>query len=227
MNHSESTKRLETIERYVEGQLDIHEKGVFEQRLQSDSTLQKDIDEYIQVVAMFRKLKIENRVMSTLQQLERQETAVSKTIGKQNLWYRVVGTALAACLLFVLYISFDSIQLPDVKNDFSIVRDIDITALSVDEKKTFGYFYTGKKALTAGDFQGAIVNFQEFLKNKELRPYFSQAAKWHLILAYLHDNSPTKAQKLLSELDDENDSYPIGTVNKIKIRWQIFWRSIF
>lgn len=229
MNNQENYHRLELIEKYCSDNLSSLEKLEFEELYKADSTLADEVEEYKQIVDLLRMNAVERTIINTLSKLE-EEDKVKYTTHKS--WIKLIvpymGSLAAACVIIILYASLATIQLPGSENDLTIVRNIDETVLNPIEKKVFDNFYYGQSHLADGQFQKAVENFQEVLQNtNNIRPYFKEATQWHLILAYLKNHQVIEAKALYEQMNNCDDCvYPIGTTNKIKLWWQIFWANL-
>jgi hypothetical protein len=226
MNNQEENHRLETIEQYCNGDLSPIERTEFETLCKSDTALANEVDEYKRIIELIKITSIEKNIKSTLAKLEQEELNKRPQIWIKVLFPYLSGVA-AACVMFILYASLSLVQLPGSENDLTIVRDVDVTVLSPVEKKIFESFYDGQIYLTDGQFQKAVQNFQDVLKNTNIRPYFKEATQWHLILAYLKNNQAKDAKQLYDQMNNCEDCvYPVGKLNKVKLWWQIFWANL-
>lgn len=230
MKLEDENSRIEMIESFCLGQMNATELANFEALRSADPTLVKEIIDYQSVLTMIQKASTETQVISTLARLEAEEPILlPKT---ENLWVNKLkifaSISFAASILFVLYASFSVVQLPGSENDLTIVRDIDPTILSPIQKNAFDHFYAGQSHITEGQFQEAVLDFEAVLRTPNLRPYFEQATKWHLIVAELKSGQVAKAKQLYQELNSCNECvYPVGFLNKSKLWWQIFWANSF
>ncbi|MFC0182172.1 hypothetical protein SAMN04515674_101168 [Pseudarcicella hirudinis] len=230
MNFDDENYRLDAIERFCRGEMNTPEKEEFDRLLTNDPLLAKEVDDYKRLLTIMKAATIESRVRATLAELE-----ITEPIGLTPVvprWKKPVflylGSLAAACVLFILYASISSVQLPGSENDLTIVRDVDPAVLSSSQKSAFDHFYAGQSHIAEGQFQTAVLDFQEVLKTENLRPYFEEATKWHLVLAYLGSNQPQNARKIYNELDNCTACvYPVGFMNKSKLWWKIFWANLF
>jgi hypothetical protein len=230
MKIDDENSRIEMIESFCLGQMNATELANFEAMQLADPTLVKEIIDYQSVLTMIQKASTESHVLNTLARLEAEEPILSPNT--KNLWVSklktFVGIGVAASVLFILYASFSVVQLPGSENDLTIVRDIDPTVLSKIQKNAFDHFYAGQSHITEGQFQAAVLDFEAVLETPNLRPYFKQATKWHLIIAELKSGQVAKAKQHYQELNNCNDCvYPVGFLNKSKLWWQIFWANVF
>jgi hypothetical protein len=190
--------------------------------------LLKEVEEYQQIVDLLRINATENTIIDTLSKLE-QEDSIKANVQKK--WFKAVvpylGSLAAACVIFILYASLSSVQLPNIENDFMRERGPNKAVLNPIKKDMFDNFSEGHRHLMDGQFQMAVINFKEVINNGNIRPYFKEAAQWHLILAYLKNHQVLEAKVLYEQMNDCDDCvYPVGTANKIKLWWQIFWANL-
>lgn len=153
-----------------------------------------------------------------------------KIIKRQFLW-RVV--AVAASILVFSTLSFMALN----KNYFSdiIIEESILKSPSVfrqpkssPQEEAYNLFVAGKVSYYANDFRAAINAYTTALKTPNLRNQIHEAIQWHLCVAYLRNNQASEAEKILKDLDKiENPKYDIGTMNKAKIRTQIFLKKLF
>lgn len=220
MKLNEDPKLVAIIEQYCCDTMPLNERILFEARLLKDASLASEVQAYQQTIRLLENIALEQRVIAILKEAES-----SKKIIKIN-WLPYVGSVAAACIAFIVYVSLSLVQLPDSENDITVVRDVDTSILSLEEKKIFDHFYTGQACLTSGQFGQAVVHFKVVLQKKSLRPYFQQATEWHLVLAYLKNKQVNEAQALYNRLGEtQEEVYPVGNLNKIKLWWQLFWAS--
>lgn len=212
----------EWIERYWTGQLSAPEHTFFEQAMQEDDRLAQEANALRFGIRAVDEARIEANARQTLNRLRQTERRRRQILIR---WGTVAGSLTAACVAFVLYLAYAPIALPSRESDPGVLRDFrgqyraDSTdQLSLRQKQTFDLFFEGQAYLTEGQPQMAAQRFERVLTVSAIRPYFREAAQWHLIICYLKTAQPDKAEQLYSQLGQTED-YDIGWLE----RWKIWW----
>ncbi len=229
MNNQENFHRLELIEKYCNNTLSPSEILEFEELYKNDSTLAEEVEEYKKIVDLLRMSSVEKTILSTLERLENEDRALeSSPIKSYKAAFFLLITTLAACVIFVLYASLSAVQLPGFENDLTLVRGIEKSVLNADEEKIYENFREGQYCLTFGKYPEAVKHLKDILDSQStIRPYYKEAAEWHLIVAYLKNNQVKESKMLYEQVNDCKECvYPISSLNKIKLWWQIFWANL-
>ena len=146
----------------------------------------------------------------------------------QPLWRSTLIGGIAACLAFLLYLSFGSIQLPPTDYDLQVMRDTDPIQMDTVQKVAFDAFFTGQAGMAEGKFNEATQHFEQVLKATQIRPYFREAAEWHLVVSCFKSGQYVKSEKYLTQLEAcDACEYEVGRVEKWKVKWQLYWRLLF
>ncbi|GAB4015105.1 hypothetical protein GCM10028808_39540 [Spirosoma migulaei] len=212
----------EWIERYWLGQLSADEKTFFEKMMQEDDRLARDANSLQFSIQQVEEARINAHARQTIERLQQTDRRQQRMVFQL---VRFVGMAAAACVAFVLYLAFAPIALPQKDIDRSVLREfrqkyrLDSTDhLSFRQKQAFDRFYEGQSYLSEGQPQLAAKRFEEVLMFPELRPYFQEAAQWHLVICYLKTGQVTRAQRLYTNLE-QADQYEMERLE----RWKIWW----
>ncbi len=226
MTPEQEMESWEAFERYRTGKMTGPEKDAFEQEMRQNPERRRELENNRKTQQVMEHYFIEQRMRETLQQLQQREEET-----RQRRWasrYRRLGiyggSLAAACLL--LYLTFAPVSLPDAGYDVTVTRSADSAQLSLAQRRAFGHFFEGQAHMAEGQYVRAVYNFEQVLQSEDLRPYFREAAQWHLAVSYLRSGQPYKAGKLYASLNDcEACEYRVNWLNRLKMRWQITWQQ--
>lgn len=212
----------EWIERYWSGQLSATEQAFFEQMMQEDDRLAQEANDLHFGVLAVNEARIEANARQTLSRLQQ-----AGRRRRQGLiwWGTAAGALAAACVAFVCYLAYAPVALPLRESDPGVLRDFwgqyraDSTdQLSLRQKQTFDLFFEGQAYLAEGQPRRAAKRFERVLTVREIRPYFREAAQWHLVICYLKTARPDKARELYNQLGQTED-YEMSRLE----RWKVWW----
>lgn len=217
------TDKIEWIERFVLGQMSPSERQYLENEMIRDPILKAEVEYEQEIHQMLQEALLEQQVRQTVQRLQKRERVFSKiySVGFS------ISLGIAASLALLLYFSFSPIRFSILENDFTIVRGVDTTAMSNQRKIVFEQFFEGQAHLAEGQYLLAVRNFETVLQSNDLRPYFKEAAQWHLVVAYLKSGDIHRADQLFQTFSNCSDcEYDVGIFNRIKIQLQIWWAKL-
>lgn len=208
----------EWIERYLSGDMAPEERVHFENEMQTDATLKNDVEKHKQAQDLIQEAFLAQRAVATLKKLQAQDRQIIRI----GVYARRFATMLAAaCVAFLVYLSVGTIRFPDSETDFTLIRGVETDTVQTRQKYVFEQFFEGQSHITEGQYALAVKNFRQVLQSSDLRPYFKEAAQWHLALAYLKSGEADKAERIYNQFTDCDDcEYPVSTLN----RWQIWWQ---
>ncbi len=226
MRPTSEQEEFEWIEDYLLGKLNLKDSIFFEEELKDDIELTKKVDQIRKALNLVKESVIQQEVLKTIKLLQYRNKH-SSTSAYIKIRKYVTSTSIAALVVFMLYFSFGSIHLPDTENDFNVTRGVDSSKFTPEQRKAFSSFFDGQAHLVEGNYLLAVNDFQKSLELKNIRPYFKEAAEWHLALAYIKSNQPYKAEVIYEKFANCTDcEYPVDTLNRWKIKWRIFWAKI-
>ncbi|WP_420156032.1 hypothetical protein [Siphonobacter sp.] len=134
-------------------------------------------------------------------------------------WKWSAGTAAAVTIAFTSYITLSPIQVQDTLSQ--TLRGGDASISEQPSRICFENFYAGRSFVMTQQPSQAIPRLQQVI-DCEVRPYFKDASKWYLTVAYLQANQPKEAETIYQEITENPDfSYDITWLDKQKISWQI------
>ena len=139
---------------------------------------------------------------------------------KNNLstFFKIGGIAVAACAVFMIYLSVSPISMPDATNLSERGNSTELDSL---QKLEFGYYLQGQKALSEGKNQEAIVMCQKVMDAKNIRPYYKDAALWFSAVANSELGNEAKVNEILNQIDSRDDfKYEISKMDRLKIWWK-------
>lgn len=208
----------EWMDKYLSDELSPEERVFFEAVLLEDDSLAAQLEEQIQARNMLAKIFQEERLREEIRKFGRQE---NRRILRRN----ILKYSSAACLVVFLGIFFllNSLPVfPDSENDFTVVRGADESVMRSDRRMVFDSFFSGQAHIAEGEYALAATNFEQVLQEEDLRPYFREAAEWHLLVAYLKSGKLNKANELYSKFASCTDcEYEVSSINRWKIWLQI------
>ena len=215
---------IEYIEKYMSGKMNQTESAFFENELKTDDSFKQKFNSYKHTYQYMQEAFIQKSAIRTMNVLRRQRELQRTILG-------TISTALAACLIIISYLSFVPISFPDSENDPNVIRSTESSQaanMNLEQKEAFEQFFEGQAHIAEGKYLLAVTNFENVLKTRNLRVYFIEAAQWHLVVALAKSNNPIKAEKMLNTLDNCTEcEYPVGFLNRMKIKWLIFSKKHF
>ncbi|GAB3504464.1 hypothetical protein GCM10027341_34800 [Spirosoma knui] len=215
-------ERWEQLEDYLMGRMEESRSRQLEERMKIDRQLTDDFDEVRRAHSMLNDAFVEQQMRDTLQQL-RTEQHRQPTVWYNHLkWNQVAVWTAAACLLLVGYLSLSPITLPDAGYDVRALRGVDTTQLPPQQRAAFANFFEGQVRMVEGDYVLAAHHFENVLLVDDLRPYFREAAEWHLAVSYLRSRQINRASQLYKRLKEcEPCAYKVGWLERRKMEWQL------
>lgn len=213
----------EWIERYALGRMSAEENLHFENEVKKDVQLAQELKELKGAYQLIKEAFLEESAISTIKRLQATDKKISKIVPL----YQYLSVAAAMAILFISYLSLSMPEFPDSENDFTVVRSTNATTMPPDQRIIFDQFFEGQAHIVEGQYVMAVRNFEKVLESDNLRPYFREAAQWHLIVAYLKSGDLARAQQLYKRFEDCVEcEYQVSPVNRWKIWWQIQWKNI-
>lgn len=208
----------EWIDRYLSNEMSDPEQKHFEAAILEDYVLASQLDEQISARNLLTKIFREEHLRAEIRGFQLQER-------KQTLLRKVWRYTAAACVLIVTGSFFLLTSLPvfpDSENDFTVIRGTDESIMRPDRKIVFDRFFAGQAHIAEGQYGLAVKNFEMVLEENDLRPYFREAAEWHLVVAYLKSGELSQAAELYDRFSNCSDcEYEVSRVNRWKIWLQI------
>lgn len=140
------------------------------------------------------------------------------------LWGKSAAAAAVAGVALVGYLSLSPIGIDDevrmtTRGGLAEVRE-------QPSQLCYDNFYTGKALLLANQPQQAIQHLER-VATCEVRPYFKDASKWYLTLAYLDAERVPQAEALYKEIARAPTfRYAIKPVNRWKLWWRLRWSKL-
>lgn len=140
------------------------------------------------------------------------------------LWGRSAAAAAVAGVALVGYLSLSPIAIDDEVRMTTRGGQVDVR--EQPSQLCYDNFYTGKALLLANQPQKAIQHLER-VATCEVRPYFKDASKWYLTLAYLDAQQVPQAEALYKEIAQAPTfKYAIKPVNRWKLWWRLRWSKI-
>jgi hypothetical protein len=212
----------EWIEKYWSGKFSREEKLFFEKEMEENEDFAREAESLRLGIQLLEEARFEKNARQVLERL-RDEGRTRRKIART---LTLTGSfAAAACIAFILFLAYSPLSLPVQENDLSILRDYrtkfkadSTNDLSLAKKQAFDLFFEGQSYLAEGQSQLAQQRFEKVLAYSDLRPYFKEAAQWHLVICYIKNSEPEKANQTYQVLRDSRE-YSVPAIE----RWKIWW----
>ena len=233
MRPKSGQEQMEWIDAYLRNALSPEEREAFEKEMNTNAEFalevefmqQADsvIDDFLlaDLVAEIHAEKVEEW-NTTEPRPEREAPVIPLQSPRRTQvpwWKWSAGTAAAVTIAFTTYITLSPIQVGDTLNQ--TLRGGEARISEQPSRICFENFYAGRSFVMTQQPSHAIPRLQQVI-DCEVRPYFKDASKWYLTVAYLQDNKPEEAEHMYQEIMDNPDfSYDISWLDKQKISWQI------
>lgn len=209
------------IERYLQNQMNADERMHIEQEMQADSMLKQEVDLLKRTYHIMDEAFLEQHTITTLKRLQTQTRLRTRRI---RLMKRSLLGVTALAAMFVLYLSVTPVSFPDSENDINVTRSLSDDSTAIKQKQVFEQFFEGQTHLAEGQYALAVKNFEQVVNVTTIRPYFREAAQWHLAVAYLKSGQPAKAERIYEQFVHCIDcEYHINQIDRWKFWWQIKW----
>jgi tetratricopeptide (TPR) repeat protein len=225
MKPTNEQEEFELIEAYLMGNLNQETLTLFEDRLKNETEFTEKVEKVKKSYDLVMQAALETSIVNTISELQRNRRKNTKNY--PVILKKLIAWSAAASIVFISYLSLTSIDFPDTEYDFNVMRGVDSTQMNDEQRVAFNSFFEGQAHLVEGRYVLATKDFEKSLGVDSIRPYFKEAAEWHLALAYVKSNQPAKAQKIYERLSDCIDcEYPVSRIDKWKLWWQIQWTKI-
>ncbi len=223
MKTNDEFEDFDWIDRYLKGELSEEEVVAFNNRLNVDDNFKEDFLQTQQMYKHLDDLRVETIARETLQSLK-----IKRVIGVPIfIIKKTISFGIAACLVLSMFLINSPVNLPDTENDINVLREIDTTEFTPENRIVYKTFFDGQAHFVSGEYLLASMDFEKVLTINDLREYFKEAAQWHLVLSYYKSNQPNKAEKLYESLSDCDDcEYQVAWLDKWKIWCQIQWQKV-
>lgn len=220
---NDPAERWEQLESYLSGKAPAELKNAIDQQMKKDKHLADELESVRRASHLLNQAFIEQKMRQTLQQLRAEQLPHPTLPTRPPGGFRWVAYAAAICLLLLGYLTFAPIALPQAGYDVMALRNIDTTQLSPVQRAAFDHFFEGQARMVEGNYVQAAHHFENVLTTDDLRPYFREAAEWHLAVSYLKSRQLGKATQLYRRLQQcESCVYEVGWLNRRKMEWQLF-----
>jgi tetratricopeptide (TPR) repeat protein len=221
---TDQAEKHDWIEQYLFGKMTKEEALFFENELKNDKNLTKEMENIRQTHNRIQEVFLEQNALNTLKKLQ----AVDRRRNAVFTVFKYAGFAAAACAVFIIYLSFSPTQFPNSENDFTVVRKANPTSMTPQQHYVFNQFFEGQAHIAEGQYTLAIKNLEEVVRFNDLRPYFREAAEWHLAFAYLKSGDTVRAEQLYLRFSNCLDcEYPVSRIDRWKVWWQIQYAKLF
>ncbi len=223
MISEDPVERWDQLEDYLAGRMDKEQVRRLVERMETDKALAEELESVRRAQALLREAFVEQQMRDTIRQI-RTEQRPEPVVWRNRIgWNRVAAGVAAACLLLVGYLSLAPIALPNAGYDVRALRGIDTTQLPPQQRVAFANFFDGQARMVEGDYVQAAYHFETVLTVDDLRPYFKEAAEWHLAVSYLRSHQISRASRLYKQLRQcESCTYEVGWVERRKLEWQLW-----
>lgn len=228
-------EKIIMVEAFLRGELEGSALREFERLRQENTITHQEIEEVRQANHHLTTALVQQEVLNTLKDLRNEATKPHTddetrkkgwTIGSKA----TVGTLMAACLVG-LYLTFSPITLNDTLVE-SIHKGAPIpNSVAVDQRQeqALAMFLKGRQYLESEQPDKAVEAFGKVLSlSSSLNERFVAFTEYNLSVAHLRNHAPQDAQRWYEAASRHGFSFKsIGWLTRLKIRWQIFWVSLF
>lgn len=224
---------LQKIEDYVMDRLDATERTLFETELATDTDLREEVAVTSRVKATAQRSQLRDKIKTIqtqkLAEWDREPADATRNyldetpVRRVNWLGRSATFAAAACVLFVAYLSFSSVSLPDA----ATVSERGNATTDSLQVAIYGQYAQAIAALENEDFDTAIVLFDQVATQENIRPYYKEAAVWYGGVARI--KSDPKTARILTNyvIKKEDKEFTVSTVDQWKAWVQIKMSQIF
>ncbi|MGV3603018.1 MAG: hypothetical protein ACO1N1_17510 [Dyadobacter fermentans] len=216
--------RWEWIENYIDGKLTLPERQEMEAELATNPAFREEVEYVKRAWKLVRDARTGIVVRETLVSLRREK----RTMPLSRPRWRVLipGGVVAASVMFLVFLMISPVRLPKSEYDSSVLRSLDPIELDGTERKVYEAFFGGQARLAEGKYSQAVALFKGVTAARGLRPYFTEAAEWHLCVALFHAGRYNEAGKLLEKVNSrEKPAYGVQRWERWKMWVQIQLRS--
>ena len=219
--------RWEQLEDYAAGRMEQEQGRLLAERMKTDSQLAEEFESVRRAQTLLNHAFAEQQMRDTLRQIRAEQRSAPAVWHNPLGWNRTAVWIAAASLLLIGYLSFSPVSLPNAGYDVRALRRIDTTQLPPQQRVAFANFFEGQARMVEGDYVQAAHHFEEVLTVDDLRPYFREAAEWHLTVSYLRSRQTNRANLLYKRLRQcEACTYDIGWLERRKLEWQLLIASL-
>lgn len=213
--------RWEWIEDYLNGKLTEKEQKETELEAKKNPAFRSEIEEVQLSWKIARQAHTEQVFRDTLTRLRADKKPSSGHRIIRIL--TVLGTAsVAAAVAFVFFLATAPVRMPEPDYDMRVLRARDPMLLGEKQRRTYELFFDGQARLTEGNYQAAGTLFRQVAATPGLRPYFTEAAEWHLCYALFKAGHWQESEALLQTIGHRSDpAYPINPLERWKMWVQI------
>ncbi|GAB3566992.1 hypothetical protein GCM10027578_16940 [Spirosoma luteolum] len=211
------------LEQYLHEPQNSDLQAVVDAERRRDPALNADVEWLGQAHTLLDDAFAQQQALETLRRCQQQHRWRQQRL---RLARRTLAWAAATGLVLIVYLSTSSIVLPSSENDVEVTRSLtdSDSVPGVRNDTVYRQFLEGQANLLEGQYALAVPNFERVARAPDIRPFFREAAQWHLAIAYLRSNQPDKAERIYRQFAQCVDcEYPIGTVNRVRLWWQIKW----
>ncbi|UBM58198.1 hypothetical protein LAG90_15435 [Marinilongibacter aquaticus] len=215
----------ELLENYLFGRLAEDKRADLESRLDTESELATQLEDLRRLRAVAQRFDLRQRIKAVqaekLREWSEPAVKIHRSKGKLlKLWPQLVGSAIAASVIFTLYMGQADFQLPDtVSLKMRGTTDNDELAQSL----AFQQYLHAQEALLNGQFETAAENFDHVKDSPEIRRYYKDASLWFEAVA-TSEFDEEKSEALLQEIESRTDfEYPLSWVEKMKLKVRLWF----
>jgi hypothetical protein len=211
---------LDQIQQYLSQKMTEEERADFTQKIEGDSLLKDDVEKLSLLKNIAERQRLRDEIKSIHQQkmAEWNDSEEILPVRKLNFWKVTGGFAVAASVAMVCFLTFSDVNYKPISSETERgnIENQDLVLKKLDEAIT---------KLENGDVKSAFLLYEDFKKikaEKNLRPYYKDAADWYSVVALVKSEEYQKADELLKNIESRTDyKFGISTVDKWKMKWKI------
>jgi hypothetical protein len=217
---------LDQIQQYLSQQMTEEERADFTQKIEGDSLLKDDVDKLSLLKNIAERQRLRDEIKSIHQQkmTEWNDSVEISPVKKLNYWKISGGFAVAASVAMVCFLTFSDVNYKPISSETERgnIENQDLVLKKFDE--SIRELETGNKKgwHEKNVYQNSYETFKKVKAEKNLRPYYKDAADWYSVVALVKSEEYQKADELLKNIESKTDyKFGINTVDKWKMKWKI------
>ena len=224
MLSNDPIERWELFEDLLTGRLTDEQRRQVLEKMETDQKVADEIKLVRRAHQLLNEAFIEQQMRDVLRQIRavNSPTPVFRVFPIRN-WNRILAGVAAVTFMVFSYLTYSPIRLPDADNNVMVLRTMDTTLLTGEQRIAFENFFEGQARIVEGDYVRAAHHFETVLNVEDLRPYFKEATEWHLEVSYLRSRQINRANQMYERVQRCKDcTYEVSWLNRLKMSWQLF-----
>ena len=224
----ELSEKIRWVEAFLMGELEGQQLAEYERLRQENTITRQEIERIRKAKSDLATVLIQRKVLATLDDMRQERRQKSVKLLQRG---AMASVLMAAACIGMLYLTYSPIELRDPLVD-SINKGADMpnsTAVDTRQEEALTLFTQGRQYLESEQPVLAVQSFERVLTLKAaLNERFIAFTEYNLSVAYLKKEAPAMAAQWYNAANSHGLEFKsIGWLTKLKMRWQIFWMSMF